>query len=201
MSDEAVLIVAPVAPRDPVRVVDEKLATLAVLEQQVVMLRDAPAEPVVVRDDTAPMVVQSDAPAAPGVVVAGFAGPRGPQGPAGGAGPTTLPLPVGAVVQGLRVVRAAGGTAYPVDTAVEAHAAQVVGVALQSVTVIGTDVVVQTAGTLSDSSWAWADGVVWCGADGALTQAPASTGWLMQVGRVVSPTVLNIDIEPPIYRG
>jgi hypothetical protein len=86
MSDEAVLIVAPVAPRDPLRVVDEKLATLAVLEQQVVMLRDVPAEPMVVRDDAAPTVVQSDAPAAPGVVVAGFAGPRGPQGPQGEAG-------------------------------------------------------------------------------------------------------------------
>lgn len=119
----------------------------------------------------------------------------------GPAGSNTITVPVGAVVQGLRVVRAAAGNAYPVDTAVDAHAEQVIGLALQSVTTIGMGVTVQTSGPVTDAGWTFADGAVFCGADGALTQSPAATGWLLRVGRAVSPTSLLVDIETPIYRG
>lgn len=198
-------------------------------DQPVLVQRDAPY-PVLVRDQaqvqqlrtvtTAPIALR-DASAAPRVVVdgaqrglarlpdmrpmpvlAGFAGPRGPQGPQGDpGGSSAIARPIGAVVQGLRIVRSEDGVIYPVDLAIEAHAGQVLGLGLQSVTVIGNPVNVQLAGPVTDSSWAWAPGPVWCGADGALTQAPTSTGWLMVVGRAIEPTTVDIAIEPPIYRG
>jgi hypothetical protein len=119
----------------------------------------------------------------------------------GPAGSNTITVPVGAVVQGLSVVRTVAGNAYPVDTTVDAHAEQVVGLALQSVTTVGMGVTVQTSGLVTDAGWAFSDGAVFCGANGALTQSPAATGWLLRVGRAVSPTSLLVDIETPIYRG
>jgi hypothetical protein len=115
--------------------------------------------------------------------------------------PATVSLPIGDVVQSLRVVRASAGSVYPVDTATEAHGAQAFGLSLQSVTTIGDDVKVQTAGVVSDGGWAWTDGAVYCGADGTLTQSPATTGWLLCVGLAVSPTSVLINLDPPIYRG
>lgn len=134
--------------------------------------------------------------------VPGLQGPAGPQGPKGDSGAAaTVQQPVGAVITGLRIVRSVGGTIYPVDTSVSDHGDEVVGLALQSVTVVGNDVTVQTAGPVTDSSWSWSTGTVYCGPDGTLTQSPSATGWLMGVGRVVNSTTIQLDIEPPIYRG
>lgn len=168
-------------------------------------------QPVMVRDASPPAVVQAEpvrvplaipAPAQTQMVMTGFSGPRGVQGPKGDPGGSgTLARPVGAIVQGLRIVRALDGVIYPVDLADESHAGQVIGLALQSVTVLGTDVNIQLAGPVTDSSWAWSPGAVWCGANGALTQAPPATGWLLQVGRVIAADTLDLDLSFPIYRG
>lgn len=165
-----------------------------------VLVRDPAGGTVVLTQFGTPGVRVMD-PKPPAMVVGGFRGVPGPRGLPGSAGAAISTLPVGAVVQGLRLVRSDAGTIYPVDTTEADHAAAVIGLALQSVTAIGNTVDVQRAGTVSDSSWTWLPGVVWCGADGALTQTPGSTGWLLQAGRVINATTVDIDIEPPIYRG
>lgn len=126
-------------------------------------------------------------------------GAQGPAGPAGrdGAAPQ-VSYPVGEVIHGQRVVRLADGLVFHPDTSVVDHALRCIGVATQSAG--SGDVVVQLAGALTESSWNWADGPVWCGPDGSLTQNPASTGWLLCVGRAAAPTVLMIDLETPIGR-
>lgn len=132
------------------------------------------------------------------IAVPGIQGPPGPKGDSGAA--ASVSLPVGAVIHGLRIVRAENGVAYPVDTSVELHAEQVAGLALQSVTVTGQPVNIQTAGPVTDSSWSWTAGTLWCGPDGSLTQSPAATGWIMPVARVLTSDTIQIDIDVPIYR-
>lgn len=124
----------------------------------------------------------------------------GLQGPPGDAARPTFTLNAGDVIQGMFMVRVSALTVLPVDTSNPDHAAEVTGIALGSASAAGASVTVQTAGQVTDSNWSWAPGVVWCGSDGRLTQTPSSLGWLMQVGRVISPTTVDIDIEQPIYR-
>ncbi|HHA2629099.1 TPA: hypothetical protein ACOEOK_000535 [Stenotrophomonas maltophilia] len=62
------------------------------------------------------------------------------------------------------------------------------------------NVTVRLAGTVEEGSWTWHDGAVWCGADGALTQSPGDTGWLLCVGRALNATTLMIDFDSPIAR-
>lgn len=126
----------------------------------------------------------------------------GIQGPAGQAGSVvTVDQPAGSAIQGHFMVRSDGVNLWPVDTSIDTHATEIVGIALGAASAAGQSVSAQTNGPVTDSNWSWAPGVVFCGADGRLTQSPSSTGWLMQVGRVSSPTTVDIDIEMPIYRG
>lgn len=133
--------------------------------------------------------------------VPGLPGQRGRDGLSGSAGAAISTLPIGAVVQGLRLARSVNGIVFPVDTSQSLHAAEVIGLALQSVTSIGTTVDVQRAGAVTNSSWNWAAGIVWCGPDGTLTQTPGSAGWLMEAGHVITATTIDIHIDSPIYRG
>lgn len=124
----------------------------------------------------------------------------GLQGPPGATGAPTVTLPAAGALQGHFLVRSDGTQFHAVDTSNPDHAAEVVGIALGSTSAAGQSLTAQTAGPITDSNWSWAPGVVWCGADGRLTQTPPSLGWLMQAGRVISPTTVDIDIEQPIYR-
>lgn len=127
------------------------------------------------------------------------AGMRGAQGPAGETEGATVSIPAGETIHGHRVVRTIDGALYEVDTSVRAHAAQVAGVSMQSAAP-GAIAQVRTAGPVTDSGWAWAPGLVFCGPDGALTQSPSDTGWLLRVGRVLSPTSFIVDIDDPYLR-
>lgn len=195
-------LVEVIEPAGPVAVPDPLPVMVQAERPQLVLVKDSapPAAPVLVDGRLPPTVVEPRA--RPAVAFVGFSGPRGPAGPKGDPGGTgVLARPVGAVVQGLRIVRALNGVIFPVDLADESHAGQVIGLALQSVTVIGTDVNLQLAGPVTDSSWNWAPGAVWCGTDGALTQAPPADGWLLQVGRVISADTIDLDLSFPIFRG
>lgn len=124
---------------------------------------------------------------------------KGPQGPAGETDGAVVNIPAGETIHGHRVVRTVAGALYEVDTSVPAHAAQVAGISMQAATP-GTVVQVRTAGALTDSGWTLAPGLVFCGAGGALTQTPSETGWLLRVGRVLSPTSFLVDIDDPYLR-
>ncbi|MBH1581431.1 hypothetical protein [Stenotrophomonas maltophilia] len=124
---------------------------------------------------------------------------RGAQGPAGPAGTSPeATYPVGQPIHGHRVVRLDNGKAYHPNTAVLEHAQACIGIALQSAN--SGEVAVRLAGTIEEASWTWRDGAVWCGADGALTQAPGTAGWLLCVGRALNATTLMIDFDSPIAR-
>jgi len=102
------------------------------------------------------------------------------------------------VIHGLRAVRATAGALYHPLLADPDHAEQVIGIALQA----GTGVLqVQVSGLLTESSWAWQPGLVYCGDGGVLTQSPPVTGWLLAVGRAIAADTIEIDIDTAVYRG
>ncbi len=130
------------------------------------------------------------------VQVGGLKGDKGDPGDAGSGG--LLIYPAGETIHGLRAVRLAGGLLFHPDTAIVAHAGQVVGIATQSGAVAGS-VIVRAAGTITEAAWSWSPGPVWVGSDGVLTQSPAA-GWLLQVGRAVSATTIDVDVDTPFIR-
>lgn len=123
----------------------------------------------------------------------------GPRGPKGEPGDGTITLPAGATIHGLRAVRASAGQLYHPDIADPAHAEQVAGIALQSGNA-GTELLVRTGGTMTDSGWTWSPGAVWCDNAGVLTQTPPATGWLLKIGTALDAATLLVDIDNPFFR-
>lgn len=127
----------------------------------------------------------------------GDPGPPGPPGPAGG---TTVLWPPGETIFGQRVVRAQDGLIFHPDVTVVEHAKATFGIALQSGVVGGPDLQVQVSGELTEPSWTWTPGYVYCGQDGQLAQPAQATGWLLAIGRAISATTIIIDIDTPLVR-
>lgn len=65
--------------------------------------------------------------------------------------------------------------------------------------IAGSAVSVRTAGIINDAAWSWTKGPVFLGINGALTQtAPTGGSIAVQIGRAITATKLQIDIEPII---
>lgn len=147
----------------------------------------------------APVKVIDRGPAGP----PGADGPPGEDGEPGMPGPpgsTSFEVPAGETIHSLRVVRVENGALYHPDVNNNDHAEQVVGISLQSGSP-GDDVLVQFTDKVSEGSWNWSPGYVYCADDGVLTQSPAATGWLLAVARVIDPTTITIDVDTAFYRG
>ena len=159
--------------------------------------------PVVTSDDSREVVVNEserrvivESPTRPVHVRVG-----GVQGPQGVPGSGTFVLTAGAGgISALRVVVAEDDVArYPDITATD-DAARVIGLSYTAAAA-GSTFIVQPDGVVNEPSWTWSPGVLWCGADGVLTQTiPAAPAWLMEIGRVRSPTSIVLDLQSPIIR-
>ena len=125
----------------------------------------------------------------------GPAGPVGPPGPAGGAAfirQSDGPL------SALRVVwEDALGVVRPLDAGDEDHIDLVSGLTLTAAASAGP-VTVQRFGPVDDAAWAWTPGLVYLGANGALTQTPPVDGFDLLIGAAVSATRLILDFQNPI---
>lgn len=165
-------------------VVSRMQAVAAVRPSQRAVVVDKPSQVAAARRATA--VVEVAAP--------------GPQGPAGPAGGSSVYLQAGETMFGLRAVRASGGFMYRPDVAVVEQSDEIIGIVLQSGNA-GAVLPVQMSGELSEPSWAWAPGAIYCGPDGVLTQAPPAAGWLLSIGRATSTTTIIIDIDTAFIRG
>jgi hypothetical protein len=133
------------------------------------------------------------------IAARGLRGEMGPQGLPGETEGATFLVPAGETIHGLRVVRAEGGALFHPDLLNDAHAGQCIGIALQSGDA-PAPLLVRAHGQISEASWSWSPGVVWCGADGQLTQTPSASGWLLQVARVITPTTISVDIDDAVIR-
>jgi len=73
--------------------------------------------------------------------------------------------------------------------------AQVIGITSNAAS-SGAGVTIKTSGILTDANWAWTKGTVYLGTNGTLTQsAPTSGAIVVHVGRALTATTLQIDID------
>ena len=133
------------------------------------------------------------------VVVRGVPGPRGPQGvpgPAGGA--TTFTVGATPLSGHSAVAVDAGGMLIKADCTNPAHQGAVLGL-LANAYSPGDQAVVQTDLTLEHSGWTWTPGPVFVGTAGQLTQAlPVGAVFSQVVAHALSPTLVLVDVQPPI---
>lgn len=131
------------------------------------------------------------------VQVPGIQGPAGAGG--AGSGSSFTSTAVGNVQSNSVVCAVAGGVANP-DLTQSAQVAAIVGVASTAAN-SGGSLTVMREGTLTEGLWNWAPGPVFCAlSGGALTQTPptSSPGAVVQVGIALSPTQVQVGIEPAI---
>lgn len=129
-------------------------------------------------------------------VVQGPPGPQGIQGPAGG----TTTVTVGATpLSGHSAVAVdAAGLLIQADCTNPAHRGAVLGL-LANAYSPGDQAVVQTAFTLEHSGWTWSPGPVFVGTAGRLTQTlPVGAVFSQVVAHALSPTLVLVDVQPPI---
>lgn len=133
------------------------------------------------------------------VVAVAEQGPRGIQGIQGPAGGTTT-VTVGATpLSGHSAVAVdAAGLLIQADCTNPAHRGAVLGL-LANAYSPGDQAVVQTAFTLEHSGWTWSPGPVFVGTAGQLTQAlPVGAVFSQVVAHALSPTLVLVDVQPPI---
>lgn len=133
------------------------------------------------------------------VVAVAEQGPRGIQGIQGPAGGTTT-VTVGATpLSGHSAVAVdAAGLLIQADCTNPAHRGAVLGL-LANAYSPGDQAVVQTAFTLEHSGWTWSPGPVFVGTAGQLTQTlPVGAVFSQVVAHALSPTIVLVDVQPPI---
>ena len=133
------------------------------------------------------------------IVAVAEQGPRGIQGIQGPAGGTTT-VTVGATpLSGHSAVAVdAAGLLIQADCTNPAHRGAVLGL-LANAYSPGDQVVVQTAFTLEHSGWTWSPGPVFAGTAGQLTQTlPVGAVFSQVVAHALSPTLVLVDVQPPI---
>lgn len=129
-------------------------------------------------------------------VVQGPPGPPGPIGPSGG----TTTVTVGATpLSGHSAVAVdAAGLLIQADCTNPAHRGAVLGL-LANAYSPGDQAVVQTAFTLEHSGWTWSPGPVFVCTAGQLTQTlPVGAVFSQVVAHALSPTLVLVDVQPPI---
>lgn len=160
----------------------------ALIVEEILILADQPDDSVLV--DEVEVV---------SIVAVAEQGPRGIQGIQGPAGTTTT-VTVGATpLSGHSAVAAdAAGLLIKADCTNPAHRGAVLGL-LANAYSPGDQAVVQTAFTLEHAGWTWAPGPVFVGTAGQLTQTPPVGAVFSQVvAHALSPTLVLVDVQPPI---
>ncbi|MEN6584713.1 MAG: hypothetical protein ABFE02_01500 [Sulfuricella sp.] len=160
----------------------------ALIVEEILILADQPDDSVLV--DEVEVV---------SIVAVAEQGPRGIQGIQGPAGGTTT-VTVGATpLSGHSAVAVdAAGLLTQADCTNPAHRGAVLGL-LANAYSPGDQAVVQTAFTLEHSGWTWSPGPVFVGTAGQLTQTlPVGAVFSQVVAHALSPTLVLVDVQPPI---
>ncbi len=133
------------------------------------------------------------------VVAVAEQGPCGIQGIQGPAGGTTTATVGATPLSGHSAVAVdAAGLLIQADCTNPAHRGAVLGL-LANAYSPGDQAVVQTAFTLEHSGWTWSPGPVFVGTAGQLTQTlPVGAVFSQVVAHALSPTLVLVDVQPPI---
>ena len=160
----------------------------ALIVEEILILADRPDDSVLV--DEVEVV---------SIVAVAEQGPRGIQGIQGPAGGTTTVTAGATPLSGHSAVAVdAAGLLIQADCTNPAHRGAVLGL-LANAYSPGDQAVVQTAFTLEHSGWTWSPGPVFVGTAGQLTQTlPVGAVFSQVVAHALSPTLVLVDVQPPI---
>lgn len=142
------------------------------------------------------IIVEGDNESTSIIIDTGQEGPQGRPGPAGDGSVVTKIAST--AISGHRVVIAMGSDdAALADKDTSDHMHRILGLTTGAAT-SGVPIEIATFGEFSEPGWNWVTGPVWLGNDGLLTQALPTTGFLIQIGTAIAPTVLMLKIGAPI---
>jgi len=129
-------------------------------------------------------------------IMVGQRGAQGRPGTDAGDDVQTVIRTAGETVSALRIVFESQLLAHPVNPATSS-VFQALGLTLTAGST-GSALTIQTQGFVDDAGWSWAEGHVWCGPNGTLTQTPPTSGWDFIIGFATSATRLYIDLNEPV---
>lgn len=129
----------------------------------------------------------------------GFSAPR-----QGGASPTPSPAPSYPTATAARdlsahrvIILTNTGADYPAINSLE-HGDAILGLTRASA-VSGASVAYQFEGKITDPSWNWTVGPLFCGDNGVLTQSVPSGKWLRQMGEAVGTQTIQLNLFSTYY--
>ena len=133
------------------------------------------------------------------IITEAVQGPPGPIGPIGPAGGTTLATVGATPISGHTAVALdSGGLLVHADCTNPAHIGAVQGV-IANAHSPGDQAVVQTDFGLVHAGWSFSPGPVFVGASGALVQVlPMGAVFAQVIGYALTPTLIRIDVQPPV---
>lgn len=99
-----------------------------------------------------------------------------------------------------QIVAIVGGIAHPADPTNATDMASCLMVTTQAAA-SGASVVCATSTVMTEPAWSWAPGRIYLSAaSGGLTQTLPISGAILEVGRAVSPTTIEFDVQQAILR-
>ncbi|AVS68122.1 hypothetical protein C8245_22865 [Paracidovorax avenae] len=131
------------------------------------------------------------------VVTVGIPGPAGSPGAPGPAGGAAVQRIAATSLSALRAVYELNGVVRLLSADDALHIDFLLGITLTAAQA-GEPVNVQRLGVMEDGGWSWTPGRVFLGVDGALTQAPPTSGYDVLIGSATSPTRIALNFQDPI---
>ena len=131
------------------------------------------------------------------IVELGQQGPPGRPGEPGPAGGASVQRTAGTNLSALLAVYELNGVVRALSADDALHIDLRVGITLTAAQA-GELVNVQRLGAIEDPGWNWVPGRVYLGANGALTQAPPTSGFDLLIGSATSTTRIALNLQDPI---
>ncbi|WP_333676748.1 hypothetical protein [Dyella sp.] len=193
--DSPTIVVRDDGDATPV-VIDPAPLVIVSERPQLIVVNGQPLQPVVVSDQvrSQPVIAPSDKSA---VVRMGLAGP---QGVPGQNGDLSFTVTAGVDLGYPQVVAIFDGVAHLADPTSVADMTAELAITTQAAAA-GNPVTVNITFSLSEPGWNWQPGRMYLGpAVGQISQSPATTGALLEVGRALNATTINFNIRTPIMQ-
>lgn len=152
----------------------------------------------VVADETRPMLLVAEPSAV--LLVGPQQGPPGVPGLDGNAVASLVQKLAGETLSGHRAVFVdTDNKLYYADPADES--ARVICGITTGAASAGATASAQFSGVMNEPSWSWTPALpVFLSTNGALSQTPPPSGYLVEVGRALTPTSILIEFSTPIFR-
>lgn len=170
-------------------------------EQGTTLVVRVAAQPVVTFHRDARPIIATQATNRAQMVRVGFAGAQGIPGP---MGPTGTSTPITAIAATALtypcIVAIVNGVAHYADPTSPTDMSSQLAVTSQAAAA-GAAVACATQLTITEPAWAWQPGRIYLALEpGQLTQSLGATGAVLEVGRAVSPTTIEFNIQTAILR-